>query len=135
MAKAEGKRTQSAAQKRAQADFKAYHADHGHGPPKGVSIKGYAGGRSPGASTRKKNGAPRAQSNDAATAGRRRGARKAAKTRAKLTWKVKNWVKRHPVATTALVGTATGGAVLAASPEARQSASNGLARARAVLSS
>ncbi|MFA5944606.1 MAG: hypothetical protein WC876_09090 [Candidatus Thermoplasmatota archaeon] len=133
MAKAKGKRPQSAAQKRAQADFKAYHADHGHGPPKGVSIKGYAGGRGAGA-TRKRSSKPRAQPSDAASAGRRRGARKAAKTRSKLTWKVKNWVKKHPVATTALAGTAAGGTALVMIPEARQSAAGGLASVRARFS-
>lgn len=46
-AKGKGKRSkpaQTAAQKRAQADFKAFREDHGRGPRAGESIKGYATG-------------------------------------------------------------------------------------------
>lgn len=93
------KRAQSAAQKRAQADFAAFRAVHGRGPRKGESIKGFANGAAP---TRKKS--------------------KKRKPKAKHPLvRLAGWVKENPVKTVLATATA-GSAGYVASDKGRREA-------------
>lgn len=108
MAKANGKkRTQSPAQKRAQADFKAFYADHGHGPAQGQSIKGYAASRSAPKSKGKKGG--------------KKGKGKPKPLLVRI-WRSKPMkvVRKHPV----LAAFAVGGTTAVAHPKSREALGN-----------
>jgi hypothetical protein len=108
----------SAKQLAHQRKVKAFYAKHGRFPRKGELSRATS-----------KRSRP-AKSAKATSSARSRAARKAARTRGKLSWKVKNWVKKHPVATTALAGGAVGGTALVVSPGARRTAAGAVARLR-----
>lgn len=59
---------------------------------------------------------------------RSRAARKAARTRSKMGYRVRRWVRKHPVATTVLGVGGAGGTALAVSPGARTVARSAVAR-------